>query len=236
MWTPTTSRNEDEDALLTSPCSSTSSFFDYAISPAGRWRRATKSILGTPLRLLLFAVPSFLRPKPRIAVNSGVEKQSPMDVTPKTFSTQYLDGVRGLASFIVFIFHFTHILFPSTNSGFIIGSNNTSIWQLPMIRFAYSGAAMVSIFFIVSGYVLTHRYIQKMYRQEYLSLYTSLTSLTFRRALRLFLPSLASCILAFICASLGIVVPPKKIHQKVGSPKIAQGISMLSIVFEGLEM
>lgn len=170
------------------------------------------------LRILLFALPSFFRSTPPVAVSNGFEKQSPMDVKPRTFSTQYLDGVRGLASFIVFLFHFTHILFPSTNSGFIIGSNNMSIWQLPMMRFAYSGAAMVSVFFIISGYVLTHRYIQKIDRKEYLSLYMSLTSLTFRRALRLFLPSLASCILAYICASLGIVVPPKKIHQKVTSP------------------
>lgn len=222
MWIRTTSRNEDKETLLTSPCSSTSSFSDYAFPTPGKWKRMTISMLGTLLRLLLFTVPTFLRSTPHVAVSNGSEKQSPMDIPPKTFSTQYLDGVRGLASFIVFVFHFTHLLFPSTNSGFIVGSNNTSIWQLPMIRFAYSGAAMVSIFFIVSGYVLTHRYIQKMYRQEYLSLYTSLTSLTFRRALRLFLPSLASCILAFICASFGIVVPSKKMHGKVRFPKIAQ--------------
>ncbi|TID27879.1 hypothetical protein E6O75_ATG00646 [Venturia nashicola] len=232
MWTDTTaSRNEDHEALLPSPCPSTSSSSEYTFPPQGRWKRMTRSMLGTLLRLLLFAVPSFLRATPQVADSNGFEKQSSMDITPKTFTTQYLDGVRGLASFIVFIFHFTHLLFPSTNSGFIIGSNNTSIWQLPMIRFAYSGAAMVSVFFIVSGYVLTHRYIQKMYTRDYLSLYTSLTSLTFRRALRLFLPSLASCILAFICASVGIVVPPKNIHKQPfthGLPALLQYIDLES--------
>lgn len=213
MWTSNTSRSEDEEALLTSPCSATSGFSDYALSPPRTWKRAARSMLETPLRLLRFAMPGFSRSTPQ-TVDDSYEKQLPMN-TPKTHSTQYLDGIRGLASLIVFIFHFTHLLFPSTNSGYIVGSKNTSIWQLPMIRFAYSGAAMVSIFFIVSGYVLTHRYIQKMYQQEYLSLYTSLTSLTFRRALRLFLPSLASCILAFFCTSIGIVVPPTKTHHHV---------------------
>jgi peptidoglycan/LPS O-acetylase OafA/YrhL len=230
MWFIKTLQNEDEETLLTSPCSSTSNFSEFAFPPPARWKRVTRFIFGTPLRLLLFTMPSFLRSAPTTTVSKGSEKHSLMNA-PRKFSTEYLDGVRGLASFIVFIFHFTHLLFPSTNSGYIAGSNNTSIWQLPIIRFAYSGAAMVSIFFIVSGYVLTHRYIQKMYRQEYLSLYTSLTSLTFRRALRLFLPSLASCIIAFICASLGIITAPTKRHHEPfthGLPALLQYIDLES--------
>jgi peptidoglycan/LPS O-acetylase OafA/YrhL len=211
MWSSKNTLNEDEEALLTSPCSTASSISDFTIPPPARWKRVHRCILGTLFRLMLFTMPSFLRSTPRAAVSNGCEKQSPINA-PKKPSTEYLDGVRGLASFIVFIFHFTHLLFPGTNSGY--QGHDPSIWQLPIIRFVYSGAAMVSIFFIVSGYVLTHRYIQKMYRQEYLSLYTSLTSLTFRRALRLFLPSLASCILSFICASLGVFVVPTRIHHK----------------------
>ncbi|KUJ24485.1 uncharacterized protein LY89DRAFT_573259 [Mollisia scopiformis] len=153
-----------------------------------------------------------MRSAPEPASSNSCEKQTHIDA-PRKSSTEYLDGVRGLASFIVFIFHFTHMFYPSTNTGYGV-SQHPSIWQLPIIRFVYSGAAMVSIFFVVSGYVLTHRYIQKMRRHEFGALYSSLTSLTFRRALRLFLPALGSCVLAFVCASIGVLAVPKKINHK----------------------
>lgn len=53
-----------------------------------------------------------------------------------------------------------------------------------------------------------------MYRHEYDTLYASLTSLTFRRAIRLFLPALASCILSYACASLGFLAIPRKVEHK----------------------
>lgn len=73
---------------------------------------------------------------------------------------------------------------------------------------------MVSIFFVVSGYVLTHRFVQKMHKHEFESLFSGLTSLTFRRAIRLFLPSLGSCVLAYICASLHLIAIPEMVDGK----------------------
>jgi hypothetical protein len=210
MWFSKIAQSEDEEALLASPASTTSSNPGFTVTPSARWRRIQTLILGTFYQLLLFSIPSFMRRTHVPEDNSGHEKQ-PSICAPKK-STEYLDGVRGLASFIVFVFHFTHMLYPGTNTGYRV--KNPSIWQLPIIRFVYSGAAMVSIFFVVSGYVLTHRFIQKMYRQESGTLYSSLTSLTFRRALRLLLPSLGSCVLAFICASFGLLDVPKKINHK----------------------
>jgi peptidoglycan/LPS O-acetylase OafA/YrhL len=221
MWFSKTSQSEDEEALLasslasspaSSPALTTSCNFRITVALSARWRRVQRLIFSAFCQLLLFAVPSFLRRIPGPASNSGCEKQPHVDA-PKKHSTEYLDGLRGLASFIVFIFHFTHLQYPGTNTGYGV-SKNPSIWQLPIIRFVYSGAAMVSIFFVVSGYVLTHRFIQKMYRQEFGTLYSSLTSLTFRRALRLFLPALASCVLSFICASFGLIYFPEKVDHK----------------------
>jgi peptidoglycan/LPS O-acetylase OafA/YrhL len=203
---------EDEEALLASPASTTSRNSGLKLTPSGRWGRINRLILGAFCQLLLFCLPSFMRSSTGAVSNNGYEKQPHID-TPRKSSTEYLDGVRGLASFIVFVFHFTHLLYPGTNTGYGV-SQNPSIWQLPIIRFVYSGAAMVSIFFVVSGYVLTHRYIEKMYRHEYASLYSSLTSLAFRRALRLFLPALGSCVLSYICASAGLFSIPKEIGHK----------------------
>lgn len=133
-----------------------------------------------------------------------------MAVVKKKHPTEYLDGVRGLASFIVFAFHWTHIHYPQINSGYHARQNPT-IWALPFIRTLYAGSAMVSIFFVVSGYVLTHRFVQKMHRHEFESLFSGLTSLTFRRALRLFLPSLGSCLLAYTFASFNLISVPENI-------------------------
>lgn len=183
--------------------------------PAATYSRTTRQATGLLInslhRLLVFAIPSFLR-KSHDANNTFVSEKPVLDA-PKKLSTEYLDGVRGLASVIVFVFHWSHIQFPGVNSGYA-SHKHSSIWQLPLIRFLYSGAAMVSIFFTVSGFVLTHRFIQKMHRGEYASLYPSLTSLTFRRAVRLFLPALASCILAYMCASLGLISVPTRIGGK----------------------
>ncbi|OTA62039.1 hypothetical protein K449DRAFT_330710 [Hypoxylon sp. EC38] len=131
----------------------------------------------------------------------------------KPHSTEYLDGVRGVASLIVFILHWTHIPYPSINSGWGY-KDHKSFWLLPFIRIIYSGAAMVSVFFVVSGFVLSHRFIQRMHRREYTELFSGLTSLTFRRAIRLFLPAFASSTLAFICACLGIINVPRKVDGK----------------------
>jgi peptidoglycan/LPS O-acetylase OafA/YrhL len=212
MWFSERVHSKDEEVLLTSPASLTSNIPGLMPIPSARRGCMHRSILSPLWQLLLFSVPSFMRSAPGSISNNGSEKQ-PHTEAPRKSSTEYLDGVRGLASFIVFIFHFTHMLYPSTNSGYGVGQH-PSIWQLPIIRFVYSGAAMVSIFFVVSGYVLTHRYIQKMYRHEFGTLYSSLTSLTFRRALRLLLPALASCVLSFICASVGFLAVPKKINHK----------------------
>ncbi|OTB02226.1 hypothetical protein M426DRAFT_62619 [Hypoxylon sp. CI-4A] len=152
--------------------------------------------------------PSFLGKR---APNSEASEKA--GAPRKPHSTEYLDGVRGVASLIVFILHWTHTTYPSVNSGWGY-KDYTSFWLLPFIRIIYSGAAMVSVFFVVSGFVLSHRYIQRMHRQEYNELFSSLTSLTFRRAIRLFLPAFASSTLAFLCASVGIIGVPENIDGK----------------------
>ncbi|KAI0436962.1 acyltransferase 3 [Xylaria telfairii] len=144
------------------------------------------------------------------------QKPAPMgEVTSskKKHATEYLDGVRGVASLIVFILHWSHNSYPAVNSGWGY-EGNTSFWLLPFVRLIFSGAAMVAVFFVVSGFVLTHRFIQRMYRQEHNELFSGLTSLTFRRAIRLYLPSFASSTLAFICVCLGLVSVPSRVDGK----------------------
>ena len=206
--------NGDEEALSPLlPSSVTSTSSEPTTAAPTRCRKLLRLLLSVLHQLLTFTIPSFLKRKPSVTSNLSEEEPWKTLVAQKRHPTEYLDGVRGLASFIVFLLHWTHIQYPGINSGYGTG-DNTSIWQLPMIRLLYSGAAMVSIFFVVSGHVLTRRFVQHVHQHEYESLFASLTSLAFRRAIRLFLPSLISCLLVYICASFNLVELPKKAGEK----------------------
>jgi len=128
-------------------------------------------------------------------------------------STEYLDGVRGVASVIVLFLHWFHYSWPITNEGWGY-KDNSSFWLLPFVRLIYSGAAMVAVFFVVSGFVLSHRFVLRMHRAEHDAIFSSLSSITFRRALRLYLPSFVSTVLAYICASVGLMEVPDKVSGK----------------------
>ncbi|KAI1338184.1 acyltransferase family-domain-containing protein [Xylariaceae sp. FL0016] len=197
MYVSTSPGREDEESLLPQSPSQK----PLMRHPGWRDGLAALSPRRVTWRCLEFMRPSFLR---RTPPPEAAEKPK------RKLTTEYLDGVRGLASFIVLILRY----YPSVNSGWGY-KKNTSLWLLPFVRLIYSGAAMVSVFFVVSGFVLSHRFVQRMHRQEYPELFAGLSSLTFRRAVRLFLPAFASSCMAYICASLGIITIP---HESAGEP------------------
>ncbi|KAI0004851.1 acyltransferase family-domain-containing protein [Xylariaceae sp. FL0662B] len=220
MFAPNRSIKEDEESLLPHPSEKTS-----GTEWVSRW--TDHFPLFSPRtaisQCLAFMRPSFLRKTVRASEapdNSGATPR-------KRISTEYLDGVRGVASLIVFILHWTHTPYPSVNSGWGYDEHTTSFWLLPFIRVIYSGAAMVSVFFVVSGFVLSHRFIQRMHRQEYEELLLGLTSLTFRRPIRLFLPAFASSTIAFICACFGIISIPDKVNHKPFQHGLSSYVSYL---------
>jgi peptidoglycan/LPS O-acetylase OafA/YrhL len=201
MFLNNVSYRDDEEHLL--PLSPSP---DASDASRATWRHHISSI---SLRTAVLQFISFMRP-------SFLNKQATLvEITEKVArrksSTEYLDGVRGVASLIVFILHWSHNPYPSVNSGWGHG-DKTSLWLLPFIRLVYSGAAMVSVFFVVSGFVLSHRFVQRMHRQEYPELFAALTSITWRRAIRLFLPAFASSLMALLCVCLGIIDVPKKVN------------------------
>ena len=61
---------------------------------------------------------------------------------------------------------------------------------------------MVAIFFVVSGYALSHKPIKQMRSRQHDQLMTTMTSSIFRRGLRLFLPCFASTLVVITLAQL----------------------------------
>ncbi|KAI0141240.1 hypothetical protein GGR57DRAFT_419510 [Xylariaceae sp. FL1272] len=135
---------------------------------------------------------------------------------PETMSTTYLNGIRGLACWIVFNEHMTmekYRFFIFKPYGAVDdGQKLEHFIQLPFVRALIAGKGMVCVFFVLSGFVLSYSSLRKIndpdraYKQEKTGndLLTSISSMTLRRAIRLFGPMLA---LAFITALVTKYVP-----------------------------
>jgi len=116
--------------------------------------RVTETLASAPnvlLSILYFLKPSF------IGHNSSE--------TRKLHPTAYLDGLRGVAALCVVIAHYQATFFPYLGEGWHqkgqwedgTEKKNNYIVQLPMIRTFYASRFMVSIFFVISGYVLSQK-------------------------------------------------------------------------------
>ena len=125
--------------------------------------------------------------------------------------TAFLDGMRGLAAFAVFICHLTYGTFDITHAWGArpdpeIHQPNAfrEFVRLPIVRLLYSGPPMVAIFFVISGYALSHKPLRQMRSRQFDQFTTTMTSSIFRRGLRLFLPCFASTFFVICLAQLNL--------------------------------
>jgi len=140
-------------------------------------------------------LPSFIANR-----NSPAKEQRP---------TSYLDGVRGVAAFLVFMHHTFVEYFQNLNRGYNSRPDAKWIAQLPLIRTLYTGAFMVAIFFVLSGFVLSVRPLQLIRARKCDHLLANLSSSVFRRGLRLFLPMIPSTFVSFILGYYDLQYPWK---------------------------
>ena len=110
-------------------------------------------------------------------------------------STAWLDGLRGVAAFFVVFAHAGNVFYPWHRHGW--SSENPHFFELPIVRLFYSGASMVSIFFVISGYAVSFKPLLLVGKNETSKVFDSLASSTFRRGIRLFMPC---AVIAFLCA------------------------------------
>ncbi|EXJ71597.1 uncharacterized protein A1O5_05405 [Cladophialophora psammophila CBS 110553] len=129
------------------------------------WTTADLPNVKTAASLILagvvVALPRFLRP-------GGLKRKK------KLHPTAYLDALRGWAALLVLRFHMFW--------------NRTWLLEQPVIRGFLNGRAMVEVFFVISGYVLSYRLLKMMRNQQH-DLLRALASSTFRRWFRLFIPT-----------------------------------------------
>jgi peptidoglycan/LPS O-acetylase OafA/YrhL len=157
---------------------------------------ASPLLRGSPLRmasrLAFFLVPSFLQgPHAR-------EQIRPAKIHP----TAYLDGMRGLAALFVFFCHYTYSSFVIAE-GYGYEDRNWNLLKLPFIRLLYSGPVAVCVFFVISGYALSYKPLKLIRAGNFAELHTTMSSLIFRRGMRLFLPTATSMLLIVFLLQIG---------------------------------
>ncbi|KAE8364120.1 acyltransferase family-domain-containing protein [Aspergillus caelatus] len=152
----------------------------------GYWKsRPTSRIRSIPTRAAQWCV-DHLRP----AFLTGIGGHS----SHQGRRTAYLDGLRGFAAFLVYWGH--HELWAHDGIGAEMIFENAYGYQkkhyfvaFPGVRIFFSGGHFaVSVFFVLSGYVLSAKPLSLIRAGDYLQLGDNLASALFRRWLRLHIP------------------------------------------------
>ncbi|USW51878.1 Putative acyltransferase 3 domain-containing protein [Septoria linicola] len=126
--------------------------------------------------------------------------------------TASYDGLRGIACLIVFNFHFLYPYTKTITHGFGVNLQDVN-WrhphQLPILCLLVRGRAMVTLFFAISGYVLSHGFLSVRSVthtsdvQQVSQAFSRLSSLALRRWMRLYLPATFSMLLVMFGAFFG---------------------------------
>ena len=129
-------------------------------------------------------------------------------------STDWLTGLRGLASLAVFHSHVAAATYPGLlfAHGFGPAEVKHSWLKLPLVRLLYGGNSAVGIFFVVSGCAIAHRPLRRAAAAQWDALFLEAASSAFRRPGRLLIPALVSALLAVLLAQAGLLdgrVPPE---------------------------
>ncbi|KAK0127368.1 hypothetical protein ONS96_006917 [Cadophora gregata f. sp. sojae] len=147
------------------------------------------------LAMFVSLIPSFV-PKWGAQKNSkgqnGVEDR-------RLSPTAYLDGLRGIACFIVYLTHFVVNWFPALKNTYGASPTDNYFFQLPIIRLLFGGHPAVATFFVISGYAISYRALSKIHTGDTAGVLETLSSSTFRRCMRLYLPCAVN---TFICMLL----------------------------------
>lgn len=137
---------------------------DINLEKEPTWRTGSWNVFLRCLRLgggyLVAALPRFLQP-------GGLRQKK------KLVPSSYLDALRGYAAWFVVNHHRFDL-------------DKTWLAQQPFFRIIHSGAGMVDLFFVISGYVLSYRLLISMRNRDTGRMLEGLASSTFRRYLRLY--------------------------------------------------
>ena len=133
----------------------------------------------------------------------------------------YLDGLRGVASLLVFFIHnqgwshsdFTEYVYMDNAFGW---NGQYHVATIPGIRLLFTGGLLaVSVFFLISGYVLSSSALRSIHTGDHVKLGHTLSSALFRRWLRLYIPVAAT---TFLCLTSMQILRVRSSQDGHGGP------------------
>ncbi len=122
-----------------------------------------------------------------------------------------LDGLRGVACLLVFNQHFSFNYSQKFLKGWD-GEDRRWIIQLPIIRLLWAGDAMVAIFFVISGYVLSYKLLKQMHSNSD-QVFRTLNSAIVRRGIRLYLPNFIATFMCMLLVQAGAFEAGRKAYK-----------------------
>lgn len=146
------------------------------------WKRWSRHDI-PDVKTSLWAILSFI-----VALLPRYMQPGGLKVKKELHPTAYLDALRGWVALLVMNYH--------------TFGNKATILEKPLFSAFLNGRAMVDIFFVISGYVLSHRLLRMMRNREP-GLQKALASSTFRRWLRLYASTGIASLVTAIAVYLG---------------------------------
>ncbi|PGH01573.1 hypothetical protein GX51_05138 [Blastomyces parvus] len=122
---------------------------------------------------------------------------------PKKRDDNWIDGLRGIASFIVVTGHLLTAFAPIMHSPSSSEKGWPLLFQLPILRLCVGGRAAVCVFFLVTGFVNSLNPIKNMQSGKTELALTNLAKATFTRSGRLFFPTNIAAAVAWGVCQLG---------------------------------
>ncbi|WEW61735.1 hypothetical protein PRK78_007229 [Emydomyces testavorans] len=131
----------------------------------------------------------------------------------------WIDGLRGAASFIVVTGHLCTAFVPYLHSPALSENGPMSLWQLPFFRLCVSGRAAVAVFFTITGFVNSLNPVKNARNNNFQTALTNLARSTFTRSGRLVIPTSIATIIGWFLCQIGAF----KLARRVDAEWIRNG-------------
>ncbi|EZF34841.1 hypothetical protein TMEN_3813 [Trichophyton mentagrophytes] len=124
-------------------------------------------------------------------------------MAPKKRDDNWVDGLRGVASFIVVTGHLCTAFVPWLHDPALSDGGPSSIFQLPILRLCVGGRGSVAIFFIITGFVNSINPVKNARADNTYVGLTNLARSTFTRSGRLMVPTAIATVIAWALCQMG---------------------------------